>query len=211
MTDDPARIALIAEWLDRYESCLNNFGHKVTDAQRDAFLRAFADVTPEQLHYAFSECEKHHEAKQGFPCPGDVRKYLSKFQATTEDLDAQQVWLKVRWICAQFWRGDSGLLPIYITNAPKMPQWVDNCDITPDETNGIPGFKITPKRFSERILYAIRMVGGLDKIAEPGETHDFCRRDFLRFYRDFSTGRFDNQLPKAEAKALLEGLANEQR
>lgn len=205
-TDHEQRILLVANWLKRYASIYSLYGKTLKDYpdKFDEFLECFKDVAPADVDYAFERTRAEYEGPE-FPTPAEVMKRLRARQEEANSFEAEKAWADVRWVIGQFWYGsDLGLLPLYVS---KQFEIVSNMKDRVVQTDWNGGFKILPKPFDARTDFAIRNVGGLQRIAEAGpKEHDFIRRDFINAHQRFSETAGYLAPSREEAKRIMDGL-----
>ena len=173
----------------------------------EEFLSCFKDTVPADIDYAFERTRAEYEGPE-FPTPAEVMKRLRARASEMDQFESEKAWADVRWVIQQCWYGpELAILPLYVSKGFEIGPHMRDRVV---KTESMGGFKILPKPFDTRTDFAIRNVGGLQRIAEAGpKDHDFIRKDFIQAHRRFTATAGYLAPSREEAKALLEGMKKE--
>lgn len=163
----------------------------------EAFEAALSDLEPTALEGAFRACLK---TCTEFPTPADVLRQLSEAEKNRDDFEADKAWETVQQTLRRHWYGE--LLPVMSATRPE------NYKGRIEECRG--GFLLHPPSFDAATDYAVRLAGGLQRIAnaQGDKEADFIRRDFRANVKRHRETLGLLAPSRDEAKAFLEGLQN---
>lgn len=155
------------------------YGVELTKQRIEIYEHALNDIPLSELEHAFESALK---TCPRFPSVAEIRGQIQKAIERQDNFDAEKSWDDVRWTAREFWRGaDLGIQPWCMESIPA--RYADRVEAK--EFRG--GFLIYPKPFDAHVDFAIRYVGGFDRIAQLADSeHDFVRRDFIQAYKRFS-------------------------
>lgn len=185
------RSAFFAGWMNKLAAA---YGVEATEERQAVYLDALADLAIGELERAFRQCL--NECKF-FPAIAEIRAAVEKTYRVQDQFDAEKAWDWVKQIIRKHWFGEW---------MPVMSH------IKPEHYSGHVavcrgGYLLYPPAFDGITEYAIRQVGGIERIINAtDENHDFIRRGFLEaFKRHRETGGYLAP-SRLEATALLDKL-----
>ena len=164
-----------------------------------AYEFALADLPVEELRWALNETLRQVPY---WPTPAHVRQQLDRLKTEVRKTAADQAWLAVQDRLAE-WSYDPG-----VDGGPWLPRFSmrhPGADYTGRVTEHNGGYLIGPPRLHPAIDYAVRRVGGWDRIRSlDAKAHDFVRRDFIEAHQRAAEVR--GYLPEEEAQSVLEQM-----
>lgn len=188
---------MIGAWLRRYAQVFPMYGKTLEQLpdRFDAFEAALSDLTPQELERGFRECLK---TCREFPTPADVLGQIKATEKARDDFESEKAWANVQQILGRHWYGE--LMPVMSSKKPE--NWGGRVQ----EHNG--GSLLWPAPFDAATDYAIRIAGGLDRIAKANGDRelDFIRRDFLANHKRHKETAGLLAPSREEAKAFLDQL-----
>ena len=160
----------------------------------EAFESALSDLEPASLEAAFRACLR---TCTEFPTPANVRSQLANAEKHQDQFEAEKTWELVKQTLRRHWYGE--LMPVMVSKRPenytgRIQEYGD-------------GFLLHAPPFDAATDYAIRNVGGLERIATAsGKEQDFIRRDFLTAVTRHRETLGLTAPSREEAKAFLDSL-----
>ena len=172
---------------------------EVRAAAAAAYESALADLPVEELRWALNETLRQVPY---WPTPAHVRQQVDRRETEARKTAADRAWLAAQKRLSD-WHYDPA-----IDGGPWLPRFSvrhPGADYTGRVTEHNGGYLIGPPRLDPAIDYAVRRVGGWDRLRSlDGKAHDFVRRDFIEAHQRSAEVR--GYLPEDEALSLLEQM-----